>query len=145
MMPMTSMMTNAQTMMTPGATMNMMMMPRCTIEMKKCEGGMMMMCTSEDAMAAGMLQNLCSMMSGSMMSCCMMMNGMMMSCFNMSMGKCKCEMMKNGICMTWTSGDMQCCEMIQECCTCMMSMMKCGCACCVCMNGTPVCCCTCCA
>ena len=122
--------------------MNMMMVPRCTMKMEKCDGGMKMMCQSDDAMAVGMLQNLCDMMAGSMMSCCMMNNGMMLACFNMTMGMCKCEMMKNGVCITCTSGDAQCCKMIQECCDCMMTMMKCGCSCCVCLNNMPVCCCT---
>jgi len=145
MMPMTSMMSNSQPMMMGGAaSMNMMMIPRCMMKMEKCEGGMKMMMTCDDAMACGMLQNLCSMMGGSMMSACMMMNGMMMANFNMTMGMCKCEMMKNGVCMTWTSGDKACCDMIQECCDCMMAMMKCGCSCCMCMNNTPMCCCTCC-
>ena len=39
---------------------------------------MKIMCSTKDEMAAGMMQNLCTMMSGGMMSCCMMMNGMPM-------------------------------------------------------------------
>ena len=31
--------------------MNMMMIPRCMMKMEKCDGGMKMMCTSDDAMA----------------------------------------------------------------------------------------------
>jgi hypothetical protein len=123
-------------------SMNMMMVPRCTMKMEMCSDGMKMMCMSDDAMAVGMLQNLCDMMAGSMMSCCMMNNGMMMACFNMTMGMCKAEMMKNGVCITCTSGDAMCCKMIQECCTCMMSMMKNGCSNCVCLNNMTVCCCT---
>jgi hypothetical protein len=30
--------------------------------------------------------------------------------------------------------------MIQACCDCCATMMKCGCTCCLMMNGTPVCC-----
>jgi hypothetical protein len=52
-------------------------------------------------------------------------------------------MTKDGMCMTWTSGDAMCCDMIQACCDMMMKMMECGCTCCMCMNGTPVCCCSC--
>ena len=122
--------------------MNMMMIPRCSMKMEKCDGGMKMMCMSDDAMAVGMLQNLCEMMAGSMMSCCMMNNGMMMGCFNMTMGMCKAEVMKNGVCVTCTSGDPMCCQMIQACCDCMMAMMKCGCSCCLCLNNMPVCCCS---
>ena len=122
--------------------MNMMMVPRCTIKMEKCKDGMKMMCVCPDEMSAAMMQNLCNMMGG-MMSCCMMMNGMMVMCCNMTMGMCKFEATKDGICMTCTSGDAKCCQMIQACCDAMMSMMESGCTCCVCMNGMPVCCGTC--
>src|SRR5947208_7177756 len=100
--------------MTPGDT-NMMMVPRCTMKMEKCTGGMKITCTSDDKMSAGMLQNLCTMMAGGMCSCCMMMNGMMACCCNLLMGMCKCEMTENGVCMTCTSGDKECCAMIQAC------------------------------
>ena len=120
--------------------MNMTMMPRCTIKMDKCEGGMKMMCICEDAMSTSMLQNLCKMMNGGMVSYCMMMNGMMMMTCNMTMGMCKCEMTKDGMMITCTSGDADCCKMIQACCDSMCAMMKAGCMCCVCMNGAPVCC-----
>jgi hypothetical protein len=75
-----------------------------------------------------------------MVSCCMMMNGMMMMNCNMMMGMCRFDMTKDGITMTCTSGDPQCCKMIQACCDAMMAMMGAGCACCLCMNNTPICC-----
>ena len=34
-----------------------------------------------------------------------MMNGMMVCCCNLTMGMCKCEMTKDGVCITCTSGD----------------------------------------
>jgi hypothetical protein len=144
------MMTMERQMMMPGMTMNppmtgttgmnMMVIPRCTMKMEKCDGGMKMMCDCEDKMSAGMLQNLCTMLSGSMVSCCMMMNGMMMMNCNMTMGMCRFEMTKQGIMMICTSGDANSCKMIQACCDAMMAMMEAGCACCLCMNNTPVCC-----
>jgi hypothetical protein len=126
--------------MTATTGMNMMVIPRCTMKMEKCDGGMKMMCICEDTMSASMLQNLCTMLSGSMVSCCMMMNGMMMMNCNMTMGMCKFEMTKEGMVMTCTSGDQNCCKMIQACCEAMMTMMDAGCVCCLCMNNTPVCC-----
>ena len=130
--------------MTAGAgampAMNMMMVPRCTVRMEKCDGGMKIHCTSDDATAVGTMQNLCTMLAGGMCSCCMMMNGMMVCCCNMMMAMCKCEMTGDGVCITCTSGDKGCCAMIQACCDCCMAMMKAGCTCCVMMNGTPVCC-----
>ena len=90
--------------------MNWMMVPRCTLKMEKCTGGMKITCSCDDKMACGMVQNLCKMMAGGMCSCCVMMNGMMVCCCNMTMGMCKCEMTKD------------------------------GCTCCVMMNNTPVCC-----
>ena len=144
------MMTMERQMMMPGMTMNqpmggttgmnMMVIPRCTMKMEKCDGGMKMMCTCEDAMSASMLQNLCTMLSGSMVSCRMMMNGMMMMNCNMTMGMCRFDMTKDGMTMTCTSGDKECCKMIQACCDAMMTMMDAGCVCCLCMNNTPVCC-----
>ena len=145
------MITMERQMMMPGMTMNppmmpaptpmnMMVIPRCTMNMEKCDGGMKMICVCEDAMSANMLQNLCAMLSGSMVSCCMMMNGMMMMNCNMTMGMCRCENTKDGITMTCTSGDAACSKMIQACCDAMMAMMESGCTCCLCMNNTPVCC-----
>src|SRR5207253_4440330 len=65
---------------------NMMMVPRCTMKMEKSKTGMTITCTCDDAVACGMLQNLCSMLSGSMVGCCMMMNVMMVCCCNLTMG-----------------------------------------------------------
>jgi hypothetical protein len=123
------------------ATPNFMMVPRCTMKMEKCTGGMKMTCSCDDPVACSMMQNLCTMLSGGMVSCCCMMNGMMVTCCNLTMGMCKCEMTKDGCCITCLSGDAKCCEMIQACCDCMSAMMKAGCTCCVMMNNTPVCCC----
>jgi hypothetical protein len=119
----------------------MLMVPRCTMKMEKCDGGMKMTCTCTDPTSCTMMQNLCMMMQGGMMSCCMVMNGMVCCTCNLTMGKCGVEMTKTGCVMTCTSGDADCCKMIQACCDCMSTMMKCGCTCCVMMNGTPVCCC----
>lgn len=121
-------------------SMNMMMVPSCTITMEKCEGGMKMMCRCDDKMAAGALQSLCQMLAGSMCSCAMMMNGMMCCCCNMTMAMCKTEMMEDGVTITCTSGDADCCKMIQACCDCCMEMMAAGCTCCVMMNNMPICC-----
>jgi hypothetical protein len=121
--------------------MNVMMMPRCTMKMEKCDGGMKLTCTCDDPNACSMMQNLCQMMAGGMCSMSCLMNGMMVCCCNLTMGLCKVEMTKNGCTMTCTSGDEMCCDMIQSCCDCMATMMKAGCTCCLMMNGTPVCCC----
>ena len=138
----------ASTMGAPGMTaptamptgVNFMMVPRCTIKMEKCNGGMKITCNCDDDMACSMVQNMCTMLAGGMVTCCMMMNGMMVCCCNMTMGMCKCEMTKKGVTITCTSGDTKCCEMIQACCDCMSCMMKDGCTCCVMMNHTAVCC-----
>src|SRR4051794_7760919 len=49
---------------------NMMMVPRCTIKMEKCTGGMKITCTCDDTMSCAMMQNLCMMLAGGMCSCC---------------------------------------------------------------------------
>ena len=107
--------------MMPSMGMGMAMMPRCTMKMEKCNGGMKITCTCDDDMAAATLQNMCKMMAGGMMSMCCMMNGMMMCQCNMAMCKCECAMTKDGVCITCTSGDKAMCDMIQACCDCMCS------------------------
>jgi hypothetical protein len=119
---------------------NWMMVPRCTLKFEKCQGGMRITCSCDDKMACSMMQNLCTMMQGGMVSCCMMMNGMMVCCCNLTMGLCRCETTDKGVCITCTSGDSKCGEMIQACCDCLSCMMKAGCTCCVMMNNTPVAC-----
>ena len=119
---------------------NWMMVPRCTLKFEKCTGGMKIHCHCDDKMATSMVQNLCTMLAGGMCTCCCMLNGMVCCSCNLTMGICKCEMTKDGVCITCTSGDAKCCEMIQACCECMACMLKDGCTCCVLMNNTPVCC-----
>jgi hypothetical protein len=125
---------------TTPAGANWMMVPRCTVRMEKCTGGMKITCHCDDKMACSMVQNLCTALSTGLCSCCVMMNGMMVSCCNLTMGMCRCEVTDSGVCITCTSGDSQCCQMIQACCECMCTMMEAGCTCCVMMNNTPVCC-----
>lgn len=95
------------------ATPNMVMVPRCTMKVEKCAGGMKLTCTCDDPTACAMMQNLCTMMAGGMCSLCCMMNGMTVCCCNLTMGACKVEMTKDGCCVTCTSGDQACCDMIQ--------------------------------
>jgi hypothetical protein len=122
------------------STANWMMVPRCTLKMEKCTGGMKITCSCDDKMACSMVQNLCQMLAGGMCTCCMMMNGMVCCTCNLTMGMCHCEMTKDGVRITCTSGDSKCGEMIQACCECMACMLKDGCTCCILMNNTPVCC-----
>ena len=119
---------------------NMVMVPRCTMKFEKCQGGMKITCVCDDKMACSMVQNLCTMLAGGMCSCCVMMNGMTVCCCNYTMGMCKVEMTETGVCVTCTSGDAKCCEMIQACCDCISTCLKDGCTCCLLMNNTPVCC-----
>jgi hypothetical protein len=121
------------------AVSNWMMVPRCTFKMEHCTGGMKITCSCEDKMARSMVQNLCTMLGGGMCTCCMLMNGMIVCCCNFTMGMCKCETTKDGVCWTYT-GDAKCAEMIQACCDCLACMLKDGCTCCMLMNNTPVCC-----
>ena len=90
----------------PGMGMpNMLMMPRCTMSIEMCEGGMTMTCRCDDVMGAQMMQSMCKMMEGAACSCCCMMNGMCLCACNMMMATCRCEMMDGGVMMTCTSGD----------------------------------------
>lgn len=132
--------------MTPQTSMGMpgmMMVPRCTIRLEKCSGGMKMVCSCDDEVACGAMQNLCKMLAGGMCSCCCTWNGMMMCQCNLCCANCQCEMTKDGCCITCTSGDKKCCEMLQACCECLSACMDAGCCCYVCFGNTPVCCGTC--
>ncbi len=126
---------------TPG--MNWMMVPRCTFKFEKCTGGFRLFCTCDDKLASSMVQNLCTMLQGGMASCCCMHNGVCVCTCNFTMGMCRYEATEQGGCVTCTSGDPQCCEMLQACCDCLNCMLEAGCTCCFLINHTPVCCGTC--
>jgi hypothetical protein len=117
-----------------------MMVPRCSFKFEKCTGGFKVTCSCEDKVACSMVQNLCTMLAGGMCSCCCLYNGMTVYYCNFTMGMCRCEATDNGVCFTCTSGDQQCCQMIQACCDCLSTMTDAGCTCCFYMNNTPVCC-----
>lgn len=116
------------------------MVPRCTLKLEKCSGGMKIWCSCDDKMACSMVQNLCTMLAGGMCSCCVTYNGLTVTTCCLTMGHCKCEMTDSGVCITCTSGDSKCCDMIQGCCECLSCMLAAGCTCCVMLNNTPVCC-----
>lgn len=124
-----------------GQAPGMMMVPKGSITVERCDGGMMMNCVCDDAMSAGMVQSLCSMLAGGLCTCCVTMNGMMVSCCSMAMAHCRCEMTADGCKITCTSGDAACMAMIQACCDSLAALMKAGCQMCLCLGGTPVCCC----
>ena len=119
---------------------NMMMVPRCKLKFEKCEGGFKIHCVCEDEMSCSVMQNMCRMLCDGMCSTYCMCNGMCVCQCNMTMGMCKTEYTKDGCCITCTSGDKACCDMLQACCDAMMACCKSGCCCYVCFNGTPVCC-----
>jgi hypothetical protein len=119
---------------------NWLMVPRCAFKVEKCAGGVKFTCHTDDKMACSMMQNLCTMLSGGLCSCCVMFNGMTVCCYNFAMGMCKCEMVEGGVCFMCTSGDPQCCQMIQSCCEAICSCLEAGCSCCLLMNNTPLCC-----
>ena len=117
-----------------------MMVPRCTMRIEKCTGGCKITCVCDDKLACSMIQNLCTMMSGGLCSCCTMYNGMCTCMCNFTMGMCRCETTESGCVLTCTSGDTQCCEMIQACADCLCCQLDAGCTCCLLLNNTPVCC-----
>jgi hypothetical protein len=119
---------------------NFVIVPRCTYQVERCDGGLRLSCRCDDKTAAAMVQNLCTMLQGGCVSCCVMFNGMTVCTCSLTMGLCKCESTKEGVSITCTSGDKKCCQMIQACCDCLTNMLQAGCTCCVLMNNTPVCC-----
>jgi hypothetical protein len=117
-----------------------LMVPRCTLKFEKCSGGMKVTCSAEDKTAASMMQNLCTMLAGGTCCCYCTWNGVTVQSCCFTMGQCKYEMTEKGICITCTSGDSKCCEMIQACCDCLTGLYESGCVCCWMINNTPVCC-----
>jgi len=114
--------------------------PRCTIKVEKCAGGMKIKCVCDDEVSCLTLQNLCKALCDGMCSCCCTMNGMTVCQCNLCCGICTCEPTKDGVCITCKSGDKACCDMIQACCDCMAKCLESGCCCYVSFQGTPVCC-----
>jgi hypothetical protein len=119
---------------------NYLMVPRCTLKLEKCQGGLKITCSCEDKMACSMLQNLSTMLQGGLCSCSVQLNGMTVCHCNLTMGLCRTELTDKGLCLTCTSGDSKCCEMLQACCDCLSCMVNAGCTCCVLLNNTPVAC-----
>jgi hypothetical protein len=117
-----------------------LMVPRCTFKVESCQGGVKITCSCDDKVACGMVQNLCTMLAGGMCSCTATLNGMAVYTCNLTMGLCRCENTKDGVCITCTSGDTKCCEMIQACGSCLSALLKAGCTCCFFCNNTPVAC-----
>lgn len=126
-----------------GQATNWCVVPRCNIEVERCADGCRINCVCEDDIACGALQNLCRMLAGGQCSVCCQLNGVTVLDCKLACGHCKCEFTEEGCCITCTSGDAACCEMIQACCDAIACCLKNGCACYVCFNNTPVCCCCC--
>ncbi|WP_437205466.1 hypothetical protein [Planctomicrobium sp. SH664] len=127
----------------PGAApaTNWCVVPRCEIRIEKCKDGCKIVCSCEDEVACSTLQNLCQMLSSGQCSLCCQFNGVTCLDCKLCCGHCKYEPTKDGCCITCTSGDAACCQMIQACCEAVANCIKNGCTCFLCFNGTPVCCC----
>jgi hypothetical protein len=124
----------------PTTGTSFLMVPRCTLRFEKCQGGVKIYCICEDRTACGVVQNLCAALAGGLISCCAQYNGVAVYSCNFLMGMCRCENTDDGVCITCTSGDAKCCEMIQACCDCLSCLCEAGCTCGVFMNHTPICC-----
>jgi hypothetical protein len=125
------------------AAANWCVLPRCEIKFEKCTGGFKIQCVCDDNVACGTLQNLCRMMSEGLCSCCCTYNGITVCQCNFSFCNCKCEYTKNGVCITCSSGDKKCCEMLQACCESLSCCCDNGCCCYISFNNNPICCGTC--
>ena len=125
------------------AAPNICVVPRCTLKFEKTKTGCKIHCKCDDAVAAATLQNLCQALCEGTCSCCCTWNGIQVCNFNLCCGHCKCENTKDSCCITCTSGDSKCCEMIQACCECLETCCNSGCCCYVCFGNTCCCCGTC--
>lgn len=125
------------------ATGNICVVPRCELKFEKCTGGFRIRCKCPDEVSCATLQNLCRALCDGMCSCVCTWNGIQVCNFNLCCGHCQCENTSDGCCITCTSGDKACCEMLQACCECLRCCCESGCCCYVCFGGTPCCCGTC--
>jgi hypothetical protein len=116
--------------------------PRCAMKVEKCREGMKITCTCEDVQSAATLQEICKALTGGKLGFCCTANGTVVCQCNFCTCECNCAETPNGVCFTCTSGDKNCCAMIEACCNCVCACMKTGCDCCVCLDDTTVCCCT---
>lgn len=123
--------------------LSLVLIPRCSVKCEKLRNGLKITCLCTDESAAAALQACCTAQSGCLLSCCLLLNGQTVCCCNITLAVCKCEVCPGGVCFTCTSGDPQCCQIVQQCCDCIVGCMNNGCSCCVCLNNTPVCCGTC--
>lgn len=122
------------------ASQNWCVVPRCTIEFEKCNGGFKMNCRCDDKVSSATLQNLCRMLADGLCSCTCTYNGITTCQCNFTIGHCRCEYTKDGCCVTCTSGDKECAAMLQAWCNALSCCCESGCSCYVCFNNTPVCC-----
>lgn len=119
---------------------NWCVLPRCSIRVEKCAGGIKLTCSCEDKVACAALQNLCRMMAAGTCTLCCTLNGIAVCQCSLTCGFCRCEFTADGVSITCTSGDKKCCELLQACCDCIAACLAAGCCCFVCFNNTPVCC-----
>ena len=119
---------------------NLCVLPRCEVRFEKCTGGFKIRCVCDDEVACATLQNLCKMVCDGLCSCCCTLNGIPCCQVNLCCGTCKCELTKDGCCISCTSGDKACCEMLQACCDCLACCCDNGCCCYISFGNTCVCC-----
>jgi hypothetical protein len=125
---------------TPPAVGNWFMVPRCTFKFEKIANGYKVFCYCDDKVACSMVQNLCTMLAGSTPSFGCYFNGTPVCSCCFTACYCKWETIEQGVCFTFTSGDPQCCKMVQCCCENLCCCYENGCTCCFFYNNTPVCC-----
>ena len=119
---------------------NWSILPRCELKFEKCAGGFKINCCCPDDVSCATLQNLCKMLCEGTCSCCCTCNGIQVCQCSLTCGICKCDFTADGCCITCTSGDKACCDMLQACCDCLSCCCENGCCCYVCFGNTPVCC-----
>lgn len=114
--------------------------PRCEMTIERCQNGCKITCSCDDEAACATLQNLCEALATGLCSVCCSQNGVTLCQCNFACCRCECECTADGVCITCTTGDADCCRMVQAMCDCLAKCQACGCACTVCFNSAPVCC-----
>jgi hypothetical protein len=113
---------------------------QCQLKFEKYKGGLRIRCRCNEAADCADFQNLCQSVCNGTLICCCTQDDLQVCKFDFSNADCKCENMKDGCCITCTSGDAKCAKTLQACCECLETCCK-NDGCCTVYFGNTCCCC----
>src|SRR5262245_16876177 len=93
---------------------------QCTLRFEKCKGGFKICCCCNEQGECPEFQDLCRTLCDDNATCVCTRDGIQICSFNLCAAGCECDckFTDDGCCITCTSCDPLCCEMLQACCDC---------------------------